>query len=103
MAVEDKDVADFVSTLLHSGTVAHFMHLGTDGLGVHLATGDYYTAIIYEKCGLPVELFPPMFFLARLPGLIAHVGEQRGNNRLIHPSSSYTGLQPRRFLRLDER
>ena len=64
---------------------------------------DYYTAIIYEKCGLPVELFPPMFLLARLPGLIAHVGEQRGNNRLIHPSSSYTGLQPRRFLRLDER
>ena len=64
---------------------------------------DYYTAIIYEKCGLPVELFPPMFFLARLPGLIAHVGEQRGNNRLIHPSFSYTGLQPRRFLRLDER
>ena len=46
MAVEDKDVADFVSTLLHSGTVAHFMHLGTDSLGVHLATGDYYTAII---------------------------------------------------------
>jgi 2-methylcitrate synthase len=64
---------------------------------------DYYTSIIYEKCGLPVELFPPMFFLARLPGLIAHIGEQRGNNRLIHPSSRYAGLQPRRFLRLDER
>jgi 2-methylcitrate synthase len=64
---------------------------------------DYYTAIIYEKCGLPLGLFAPMFFLARLPGLIAHIGEQRGNNRLIHPSSSYTGLQPRRFLRLDER
>ncbi len=44
------------------------------------------------------------FFFARLPGLTAHIGEQqRGNNRLIHPSSSYTGLQPRRFLRLDER
>lgn len=64
---------------------------------------DYYTAIIYEKCGLPIELFPPMFFLARLPGLIAHIGEQRGNNRLIHPSSRYSGLKPRRFLRLDER
>ena len=64
---------------------------------------DYYTAIIYQKCGLPLELFAPMFFLARLPGLVAHIGEQRGNNRLIHPSSSYTGHQPRRFLRLDER
>ena len=64
---------------------------------------DYYTAIIYQKCGLPVGLFAPMFFLARLPGLIAHIGEQRGNNRLIHPSSSYIGLKPRRFLRLDER
>jgi 2-methylcitrate synthase len=59
---------------------------------------DYYTAIIYQKCGLPVELFPPMFFLARLPGLIAHIAEQRGNNRLIHPSSSYVGPAPRRFL-----
>lgn len=52
---------------------------------------DYYTALIYKDCGLPVALFPPMFLLARVCGLTAHIAEQRANNRLIHPSSRYTG------------
>ena len=58
---------------------------------------DYYTAIIYQCCGLPVGLFAPMFFMARICGLTAHVAEQRANNRLIHPSSHYTGPQPKSF------
>ncbi len=56
---------------------------------------DYYTAVIYRLCGIPTPLFPPMFLIARLPGLIAHVIEQRANNRLIHPSSKYIGPDPR--------
>lgn len=58
---------------------------------------DYYTALIYKDCGLPVQLFPPMFLLARVCGLIAHIGEQRANNRIIHPSSSYVGPAPRPY------
>ena len=57
---------------------------------------DYYTAVIYRLCGLPTELFSPMFLIARVPGLIAHIGEQRASNRLIHPSSKYVGLEPRK-------
>jgi 2-methylcitrate synthase len=56
---------------------------------------DYYTAVIYRLCDIPTPLFPPMFLIARLPGLIAHVIEQRANNRLIHPSSKYIGPDPR--------
>ena len=56
---------------------------------------DYYTAVIYRLCGIPTELYPPMFLIARVPGLLAHVAEQRANNRLIHPSSKYAGPQPR--------
>ncbi len=56
---------------------------------------DYYTAVIYRLCGLPTALFPPMFLIARVPGLIAHISEQRANNRLIHPSSKYVGPEPR--------
>lgn len=56
---------------------------------------DYYTAIIYRLCGLPTALFPPMFLIARIPGLVAHIAEQRANNRLIHPSSKYIGPDPR--------
>jgi 2-methylcitrate synthase len=56
---------------------------------------DYYTAVLYRLCGLPTPLFPPMFLIARVPGLIAHIAEQRANNRLIHPSSKYIGPDPR--------
>jgi 2-methylcitrate synthase len=52
---------------------------------------DYYTALIYKNCGLPAELFPPMFLLARVCGLTAHIAEQRANNRIIHPGSRYIG------------
>lgn len=55
---------------------------------------DYYTATIYRLCGLPVALFPPMFLIARVCGLVAHIVEQRRNNRLIHPSSRYIGPAP---------
>ena len=64
---------------------------------------DFYTATIYAQCGLPLALFPPMFVLARACGLIAHIAEQRLNNRLIHPSSKYIGPEPRRLPGLEER
>lgn len=61
---------------------------------------DYYSALIYRDCGLPIGLFPPMFLLARVPGLIAHIAEQRANNRIIHPSSHYIGPAARPFRRV---
>lgn len=41
--------AEFVGTLLHSATVAHFMHLQVEGAGAdaaHRALGDYYDSIV---------------------------------------------------------
>ncbi|HKU70255.1 MAG TPA: citrate/2-methylcitrate synthase [Burkholderiales bacterium] len=64
---------------------------------------DYYSALIYRDCGLPVALFPPMFLLARVCGLVAHIAEQRANNRLIHPSSKYIGVPARSFVPLASR
>lgn len=64
---------------------------------------DYYTALIYEACGLPTQLFPPMFMIARLCGLTAHIAEQRANNRIIHPSSRYVGPAPRAYVPLSQR
>jgi 2-methylcitrate synthase len=64
---------------------------------------DYYTALIYDACGLPTALFPPMFMIARLCGLTAHIAEQRAGNRIIHPSSRYVGPAPRAYVPLSER
>ena len=41
-----EDSAEFIAALLHSGTVAHFMHLSTKSLSVHEALNDYYHEII---------------------------------------------------------
>lgn len=43
--MEDES-SEFIAALLHSGTVAHFMHLSTDSFAAHQALGDYYTQII---------------------------------------------------------
>jgi len=40
------EAAEFIATLLHSGTVAHFMHLSTNSYAAHKALGKYYVEII---------------------------------------------------------
>jgi DNA-binding ferritin-like protein len=43
--MEDES-SEFIAALLHSGTVAHFMHLSTDSFSVHQALNTYYNEII---------------------------------------------------------
>lgn len=45
MAME-KEIASFVSVLLHSGTIAHLQHLQTESFAKHKALGKYYPTII---------------------------------------------------------
>jgi len=85
MAYNNDDIADFVATLLHSGTVTHFMHLQTTDLGVHLALGDYYTQIIdlvdqfaeaYQGCyNTRIKNYPETFHNAKDP--IKYVTDMR--------------------------
>ena len=58
---------------------------------------DFYSASAYHFCGIPVELFTPIFVMARISGWSAHVMEQRKNNKLIRPMSNYTGPAPRDY------
>jgi len=66
---------------------------------------DFYSALAYRFCGIPTELYTPMFVLARVSGWMAHIIEQRSNNKLIRPISRYTGPEPRLYVPLiaDER
>jgi len=61
---------------------------------------DFYSALAYRFCGIPTELYTPMFVLARISGWMAHVMEQRSNNKLIRPISRYTGPEPRMYVPL---
>jgi 2-methylcitrate synthase len=61
---------------------------------------DFYSALAYRFCGIPTELYTPMFVLARISGWMAHIIEQRSNNKLIRPISRYTGPEPREYVPL---
>lgn len=74
---EQKNVALLVSTLLHSATVTHFMHLSTDSYARHVALATYYDEIVdladklaetymgYE--GVKLTQWPKEFHLASDP------------------------------------
>jgi len=61
---------------------------------------DFYSALAYRFSGIPTELYTPMFVLARISGWMAHIMEQRSNNKLIRPISRYTGPEPRVYVPL---
>ena len=58
---------------------------------------DFYSASAYHFCGIPIEMFTPIFVFARTAGWAAHIMEQRENNKLIRPLSEYTGPAPRKI------
>ncbi|MEJ2597112.1 MAG: citrate synthase/methylcitrate synthase [Anaerolineales bacterium] len=72
--------------------------------GRHLQTNvEYYTALVLQGLGLPVELFSPTFAISRAAGWIAHSREQQRQNRIIRPKSQYTGLVDRKWTPLEAR
>ena len=52
---------------------------------------DYPIALILYLLDVPIPLYTPIFFAARVAGLIAHVMEQHENNRLFRPRVNYEG------------
>lgn len=59
------------------------------------ANVDFYSASVYEKLGIPAELFTNLFACARIAGWTAHILEQLADNRLIRPKAKYVGPENR--------
>ncbi len=64
---------------------------------------DFYSAVLLNSVGIPVDLFTPTFAVARVAGWTAHILEQAANNRLIRPLAEYTGPDQRAFVALEQR
>ena len=56
-----------------------------------LTNVEYYTAAVLQGVGLPPDLFPSTFALARHAGWTAHALEQVAVDRLIRPDVRYIG------------
>lgn len=67
------------------------------------ANVDFYSATVYWSLGIPIDLFTPIFAIARTSGWTAHVLEQLADNRLIRPQSLYTGPVGLKVVPIDQR
>ena len=64
----------------------------SDGTPMNLNPNvDFFSASAYYTMGIPMDLFTPIFGVARVTGWTAHVMEQHKNNRIIRPTDDYVG------------
>ncbi len=64
---------------------------------------DYPAGPAYFLMGFEIDLFTPIFVMARTAGWVAHVAEQLADNRLVRPLAEYVGPAPRKPAPLAER
>jgi citrate synthase len=64
---------------------------------------DFFSGAVYALLGVPTILFTPIFAVARVAGWLAHILEQRRDNRLYRPASLYTGAAERRYVPMEDR
>jgi 2-methylcitrate synthase len=61
-----------------------------DEKGIHTNL-DFASAPAYYLMGFDIDLYTPIFVMARVTGWCAHVFVQTASNRLIRPLSAYMG------------
>ena len=67
------------------------------------ANVDYYSGFVYDMLGIPVELYTPIFAVARIVGWSAHRMEELVNmDKIIRPAYQYVG-HPQAYVALEER
>ena len=52
---------------------------------------DFYSGLVYEKLGIEVDLYTPLFAISRVAGWSAHWLEQLEDNRIYRPTQHYVG------------
>ncbi len=66
---------------------------------------DFYSGLIYKAIGIPVNMFPVMFAIGRMPGWIAQWKEmiETPGAKIGRPRQVYTGRAERDYVPVEER
>jgi citrate synthase len=64
---------------------------------------DFFSASAYYTMGIPIDLYTPIFAIARIAGWTAHIMEQHSNNRIIRPQDDYHGPVGLKTVPIDQR
>ena len=64
---------------------------------------DFYSGILYDKMGIGMDFFTPIFAMARVAGWLAHWFEQLRENKLYRPDQIYEGEHNRPYVPIDRR
>lgn len=64
---------------------------------------DFPAAYAYYLLDIPIDLYTPIFVVARVSGWTAHAIEQLDNNRLIRPTVIYEGEHNLTYIPIEER
>ncbi|MXQ07290.1 citrate (Si)-synthase [Alphaproteobacteria bacterium GH1-50] len=70
------------------------------GLNVNV---DFYSGVVYQLHGIPMDLYVPIFAIGRAPGWVIQCVEQLDRNILIRPLTLYEGPEPRAYVPLQDR
>jgi citrate synthase len=75
-------------------------HVGAKGIASNV---DFYSGVVYDKLGIPIDQFTPIFAIARVAGWLAHWREHLKNNRLFRPDQIYTGPHAVPYVQMEQR
>jgi citrate synthase len=64
---------------------------------------DFYSGIVYDRLGVPGDLFTPIFAVSRSAGWLAHWLEQMDDNRLFRPRQIYEGRRDEPYVSIGDR
>ena len=70
------------------------------GLNVNV---DFYSGVVYQLHGIPMDLYVPIFAIGRMPGWLVQCLEQQRQNILIRPLTLYNGPEKRDYVPLPNR
>ena len=65
---------------------------------------DFYSGLIYQAMGFPIEMFPVLFAIPRTAGWLAHWVELLEQDaKIARPRQLYTGYDSRDYVAIDQR